>query len=106
MNRLSLSSAPALSLAALALAAAAVATNMLPTECGVVSRPNVDALAIVALAGGGFLLLGGIVAAIAGKLPNRTRRPLLGAALLEVVAWIAVLLFYLHQTGGSYPNCG
>jgi hypothetical protein len=96
----------ALVLAALAVATAAVATDALPTQCGVVGRPNVQAFAVLGIAGGGLLLFAGTFAVVAVKGSNRTRVALLGLALLELGGWIAALLFYLHQTGGPYPNCG
>jgi len=99
-------SALALVIAALALATAAAATDALPTQCGVVGRPNVQAVAVLGLIGGGLLLFAGTFAAVAVKGSNRSRLALLGVALLELGGWIAALLFYLHQTGGSYPNCG
>lgn len=98
-------SASAFVFAAVGLAAAAVATDMLPTECGVVGRPNVDALAVYSIIGGGVLLLVGIAAAFAAKNQSRIRRTLRGVALMEVACWVGVLLFYVHQTGGS-SNCG
>jgi hypothetical protein len=98
-------SALSLGLAVVAIATSAVATDALPTQCGVVGRPNVQALALLSLGGGGLLWLGGIVAGLVAKASNRIRRALLGVALLELGAWIAALLFYLHQTGGPYPNC-
>jgi hypothetical protein len=99
-------SALALALAALALATSAVATDALPTECGVVGRPNVEALAVLALAGGGLLVLGGGIAAFAIQGASRSRFALVGLSLLGLGGWMAALVFYLHQTGGSYPNCG
>ena len=99
-------SVSAFALAALALGTAVVATDALPTQCGVVGRPNVQALAVLGLIGGGALLLGGAIGAFAIKGPNRTRLALLAVAVLELGSWIAALLFYLHQTGGTYPNCG
>jgi hypothetical protein len=99
-------SASAFVFAAVGLAAAAVATEMLPTQCGVVGRPNADALAVDSIIGGGVLLLVGIVAVFAAKNQGRVRRTLGGVALMEVACWVGVLVFYLHQTIGSYPNCG
>jgi hypothetical protein len=97
-------SALAFAIAALALGTGAVATDALPTQCGVVGRPSVQALAILGLIGGGLLVLGG--SALAVMAPNRPRLALLGVAVAGLAGWIAALLFYLHQTGGSYPNCG
>jgi hypothetical protein len=99
-------SALAISLAALALATSAIATDALPTQCGVVGRPNVQALAVLALAVGGLLVLAGAAAAYAVDDSTHSRVSLLAVALLALAGWIAVLLFYLHQTGGPYPNCG
>jgi hypothetical protein len=96
----------AFGLAALALGVAAVATDMLPTRCGVVGRPNVDTLAVVALGFGGLLWLGASITALTVKTRDHSRRPLLATAIVEFGPLFAVLVFYLHQTGGPYPNCG
>jgi hypothetical protein len=91
-------------LAAAAVCVAAVTTDMLPTQCGVVGRPIVAAWAIFSIVGGALLLVGGITAGFLGSAPTR-RRVLVPVAIIETVGWVAALLFYLRQTGGSYPNC-
>ena len=55
--------------AALEFVTAAVATDMLPTQCSAIGRPNVHELA----------------------------RRLLVVSLLELAAWVAVFVFYRHQ---------
>lgn len=90
-------------LAPVPLIAAAVATDALPTQCGVVGRPSVQALAVLGIATGGGLVWAGIIAAARRRSRSKT---LLVVALLELGAWFAVVLFYAHQHGGSYPNCG
>ena len=99
-------SALAFAIAALTLVVAAIATDMLPTECGAIGRPNVDILAVVTLVGGGLLWLSATITALGARAGTATRRRLFAVAVPELACWIAALVFYLHQTGGSYPNCG
>jgi hypothetical protein len=96
-------SASLFSLAAAAICAAEVTTDMLPTQCGVIGRPIVAAWAILSIFGGALLLAGGIITGLLNVAERR--RTLLPLAIVETSAWTATFLFWLHQTGGSYPNC-
>jgi hypothetical protein len=95
----------AFGISALAIVAAAISTAMLPSSCGEIGRPNVDFSARATLVAAVIAWLAGALLWLRVNHPGWVRVALAVGALGEVAAWIAIVIYYRHQTA-RYGNCG
>jgi len=89
--------AVALVLAAVCIVASRIGASALPTECGEVSRPNLDAAVWIALFGAVVVWLLAAYGLVRTESARWVRLTLGCLAAAEVAGWVVALLYYKHQ---------